>query len=364
MKEKLPMNESFLFEDLLQPPDEDQIKAILAAAAAKFPTDEDAMREYFSRLLSQDENRCPQCHSHEVEQIDYRHVVCSNCGKKRSITAGTFFHGMKSPRAWMLWIFLLECGVVISSSRFHKYFSIAQSTALTIFKKLMMVVENEAGDCAFRISSAVFSSIYRKRTRETPAREHPVEEQTIIENEMNANRESQRDDSSGTNAEKEHEMDENSETWSDVQKRILAALTDAPLHITEIARLTSMADFEISAELMILTFEDAVVKHPGDCYSLKRATSPILKSIEQRDEAENAAFGFISRFVDFVGYRFHGIGRKYIQQYLMAYWSRLDRRRWRPGALFSSCFRSDPITYEQVLRYVSPPLVKILPFQI
>ena len=75
----------------------------------------------------------------------------------------------------------MEHGLILSSSRFHKLAGIAQSSALQIFKKIAMVIQSHMDEEALSIDSSCFCPVFCKRSRETPAREHPCAEQAEID---------------------------------------------------------------------------------------------------------------------------------------------------------------------------------------
>ncbi|MFA6209326.1 MAG: hypothetical protein WC714_07885 [Candidatus Obscuribacterales bacterium] len=68
----------------------------------------------------------------------------------------------------------------------------------------------------------------------------------------------------------------------------------------------------------------------------------------------------VSQFVGLISHEFHGISRKCLQLYLASYWCIFDRVRWGPGVLLRACLRHTPISYEQVLNFVSAPRVMIM----
>lgn len=68
----------------------------------------------------------------------------------------------------------------------------------------------------------------------------------------------------------------------------------------------------------------------------------------------------ISQFVGLISQEFHGISKKCLQLYLASYWCTFDRVRWAPGVLLRACLRHAPISYEQVLNFVSAQKVMIM----
>jgi hypothetical protein len=64
-------------------------------------------------------------------------------------------------------------------------------------------------------------------------------------------------------------------------------------------------------------------------------------------------------FIDFICTYLHGISRKYVQIHLASFWCYKDRKRWGSGAVLKACFQSHGIDDEEILAYVSPPMVKV-----
>ena len=62
----------------------------------------------------------------------------------------------------------------------------------------------------------------------------------------------------------------------------------------------------------------------------------------------------ISDVLVFVRLFFRRISRKYLQHYLGAHWSFADRNRWTENALLGACLQVAPVSYPEVMSYVSP----------
>ena len=143
------------------------------------PNDEDCIEALYKLvgLL-----RCHQCHSTQLER-DYgaRTALCRSCGKNFWLTAGTFFHGMRSPRAWLAAILLMEQGVTISALALQKLGRTAYATALAIHHKVWAVVNSMMEEDYIEVPSSQFVPVIRRRSRETPARQHPIAEQELID---------------------------------------------------------------------------------------------------------------------------------------------------------------------------------------
>ena len=148
----------------------------------RFPTNKDCLKELHRQVHAAGIIKCGSCGNTAVEETDSgRAVRCKSCRTKTWLTAGTFFHRVRLPKAWLAAIWFMEHGIILSSSQFHKVAGIAQSSALQIFKKLTMVMQSQMGENAPEVASANFRPVFCKRSRLTPAGEHPSAEQEEID---------------------------------------------------------------------------------------------------------------------------------------------------------------------------------------
>ena len=163
------------------PATDETIRACWSEFNELFPKDKDCLEELYRRIDASSISKRHCCQNTNVQKQDGRRSIkCTSCGQKTWLTAGTFFHRIKRPKAWLGAIWLMEHGLILSSSRFHKLAGIAQSSALQIFKKIAMVIQSHMDEEALSIDSSCFGPVFCKRSRETPAREHPRAEQEEI----------------------------------------------------------------------------------------------------------------------------------------------------------------------------------------
>ena len=136
-------------------------------------TDEDAADYIFQSMLHENEIKCG-CSNPQIErETGSRCFYCTSCKREVWFTAGTLLSGVSRLRAWMAVIWFKEWGVVVSSLRISKLLDIAQSTALNINKKVAIALENQMDSSAMRVDPRRFSDAIFKRSRQTPADEHP-----------------------------------------------------------------------------------------------------------------------------------------------------------------------------------------------
>lgn len=130
------------------------------------------------------ELKCKNCGSSRIHRHYGQRVGrCSDCKTDIYITAGTFFHGIRTFRPWLAAIWLRERGIAVRSTMLVALLPIASSSAWHLLKKIDFVVQNllSEEDSAQAVSSAMFAQTIKKRSKETPARQHPYAEQEELE---------------------------------------------------------------------------------------------------------------------------------------------------------------------------------------
>jgi hypothetical protein len=136
-------------------------------------TDEDAADYIFQSMLHDNEIKCG-CSNPQIErEPGSRCFYCKSCKREVWFTAGTLLSGVSRLRAWMAVIWFKEWGVAVSSLRISKLLDIAQSTALNINKKVAVALEAQMDDSSMSIDPRRFSDAIFKRSRHTPADQHP-----------------------------------------------------------------------------------------------------------------------------------------------------------------------------------------------
>lgn len=345
-----------------------------------FPDEQDCLKEFHRRSMLAGQLKCRYCGTTpENLNLQHRFIRCHICKKEFWLTAGTFFAGMKEPKPWLGAIWLMERGVILNSSRFHKLAGIAQSSAWYMLKKLTMVLMDNMVEGSIVVPSSLFYPVFGKRSRETPARRQPDAEEDELEN-VNGSGTSNQDSESSTPGtrpkggpiENSATTFGNNETMTrsgsscsdlptpnqlrDQDKVVLEALSQGPIHFDVLCERTKMTIGELSESLLNLEFAALITCLPGGRYSLfvqdpKRKT-PAMADVHE--ESIPAA----AEFLEMVRINWHAISRKYLQPYLAAQWfhSDIDRRH---GLLLEACARSEAITQADIIAYVSPRFVKM-----
>lgn len=314
----------------------------LAALAKRFRTERSCLKEIWRRLKPY--KRCPCCRSKRLRvRLGDRLGLCRDCGKKFSLTAGTIFEGMRSPKPYLVAMLAAEENCRFNASILSRICKIAYSTAHAIFKKIMGTVLSAMPDFAQQVPSSEFDEIICKRSLETPARQHPVTEQ---QDAQNAARESV-------------DVDEFIETklavynLGSTEKCLYKLLSDIPKSYDDIIGETSLAPNAVLGSLTALELFGLAVRLPGDRFvrsgqTFSRYAFDTLdpKVISQIEWVKSA----IRKF-------FHGVSRKNLQIYLAAIWCFFDKGRWGAGSLFErSCLGSQP----QMNKFVSPLILQLM----
>jgi hypothetical protein len=279
----------------------------------------------------------------------------------------------------------MDHGLLVSSSRFHQLVGIAQSTALIIFRKIAAVIAVHM-NVDESLPSGLFSVLFSKRSRETPANAHPRSEQDIIEQQCAESLSVRQEgadvrsvqqglrDSQDTGTLKASLMatveaspgklmiDSDFGGLQPVELRVLSYLSASPLHVDSLLEMSQMPVGELSAALTMLELAEAAVRRPGDWYVLRRRA--LVGTGDGSSKGESYPSKEVRRgveaFIETVRDNFHGISRKYLQSYLATYWCQVDRVRWGGGRLLNACWQALPVSSAQIVAYVTPLLVKLV----
>ena len=93
-----------------------QIEPLVAEFKQRFPDERACWQFLLDSLLFLGMIVCSRCDGTSFSlHTEKRNAICDFCGKARSVTAGTFFHKVKKLPEWLLAIWLIENGAVISS---------------------------------------------------------------------------------------------------------------------------------------------------------------------------------------------------------------------------------------------------------
>jgi DprA winged helix domain len=190
--------------------------------------------------------------------------------------------------------------------------------------------------------------------------------------------------------------------FDEVTQSVYQVLSDVPTSFDRLCQLLSAQAGQLSAALIMLSISGLVAQLPGDLYvrvqsedtnfSRSEGASETPADLDTLIHYNTGAYSSssddstsakevpgscdsvpavipetipetkpvsLTEFVDFAILHFMGISRKHIQLYVSALWCRRVRYRWGFGGLRELCLRSAAITDEDVLNYVTPPIVTL-----
>jgi hypothetical protein len=130
-----------------------------------------------------------------------------------------------------------------------------------------------------------------------------------------------------------------------------------------------MSANELSAALTMLQLIGLVTSLPGEQFirspdKQSKARSNMMDQSSVRSQHSAEIKTIIDEFIEFIRVDYHGISRKYVQSYLGSFWCCRDRTRWTAGELLKACLRFRRMSTKEILAYVSPIIVKLLPLQL
>ncbi len=327
------------------------------------PTDamaQDVFYEYWKKLGM---ILCPDCSSDNIRRVDgERECECLDCGMTSWFTSGTLLSRVKLFKSYLAASLLFEAGLTISGPQFSKLTGTPQTSAYTILRKFRMAISNQMSSDAEQFSGQLVRLLIAKRTLETPANSHPFVEQELIDealqNDLANNIEpaGASDDENFVDGINGDDQDENLSEYEKVKKVVLSLLSDVGLTADTISLRTGFAIGKVTGSLSELELFGEARVEPGGKY-FKGA--PAKQSQSQIPLTETIIIA-LTNFYEFVIEYFHRVGRKGLQTYVAALWCTLDRERWGRGSVMHLCGTHPPVTYREILNYVSPPLLNII----
>jgi len=222
------------------------------------------------------------------------------------------------------------------------------STTFKIIKDLKLIIERQLPADAIVVPSSLFIQLFGRRTRETPADEHPRAEEEA------AARKYRRPVSETLDAVVSQAVSQLGQGYGeDFEKpefrEILSELANEPVHFNQIAERTGIETTQLFNALTQLQLDGLAVRQPGDWFLLTPNILCRSSKNTTNEEIDIKKEGFIA----FLSNLSHRIGRKYLQLYLALHWFLTDKERWTKGRLLETCLRSGPISERDILAYSS-----------
>lgn len=286
---------------------------------------------------------CVRCgHPHQIIDLEnpQRMYICQRCKKEIWVTGNTFFDHVHEFRPYLATVELLEQGITLTPGELRILLEISQTTANSIFKKISIRVAELFESSDTSVPTKRLLNVVMKRSRETPAREHPIEEETAMQ--------------------KKHDDEfSNQDNSSDPTENAVLNLISGPTSVDKLCEQLNIDYSTISVALTMLELRNLIIRLPGDRYEKCKASTN-GNSKGKSDESNNCVGRFVVSFLGFVEEIFQGISRKYLQLYAALFWISIDRERWKDGKLLSFLIRSRHVRRKELRAFVTPLEMKFI----
>lgn len=309
---------------------------------------------------------CHECQSVEVEHLTLRTVHCLNCGNESWFTAKTFFERTRKFKPLFALIWFQEHGLPLSSSNAHNLLGIAQSSAWLMCKKIQMVHWNELEsnqEQTIVFPCEAFIAAIKKRSRETPPREHPQAEIPSMRRTRETLPSAFPELSSAEPAQPACPLEPGSNVASSIeslpleQQRILEVLVQArgPIHFDLLNELTQLPLNELSLHLTYLSFDKLITREFGDRYSVDHRQLAYLIAQSNSANADIPDVEMIAtQFITFTKRCFDGVSRKYLQLYASQFSNASTKIRKAWTAVMRTFVKQPYMRAHEVYSFVSP----------
>lgn len=266
---------------------------------AKYKTEADCCEKLYEVLFALGLIVCKRCYGVDItRQYGSRIGRCKNCRTKIRITAGTFFHGIRTAEPWVAAIFLKGSGAAFNTAELNRLLGHAYSSSWEMLKKIVIVINTALMSETTKDShSRIFISTFRRRSLETPAKAKPIAEQTEIEN-------SKEDNADKTEEEKTYEKNDRASSSAETQtkkntsqatdnsnicsasttnifdhlnsqeKEVLEKFGADPLDFPTLAANIDMTAAKLSSILVMLELKGLIENLPGEVYVRSKPASP------------------------------------------------------------------------------------------
>ncbi len=349
-------------EQKADPTQVEKMIAVIQEVDAIFPDDASLMK--FLLQLLMEEGLCPsacQCSNPCFEFINARQIECINCNVRCWLTAETLLAYKKRPKAWFTAIVLKENHIVVGSPTLGKYLVVSPSTAWKMTQTLRLVVSEEVNDNELLISSRRLIDVFNRRSRLTPAGQHPSSEQS----ELDLKKPHQEDieaaskSVAGPAPEPAPETAESAVEGTPLRVQLLNLFSTEKISLDAMCEELKFSVGEILGALTELELDGLIVSHFGNYFAKvaepgDAASGEILGAFST--EALNATVQMAMKLIgDISG----GVSRKFVQLALQELWMLQDHERWPKYSLLRLCLKHPPIHAADIRNYVSPAIVRL-----
>ncbi|MBN8660814.1 MAG: hypothetical protein J0M35_10645 [Candidatus Obscuribacter phosphatis] len=302
--------------DMFEPAYLETRQLLLNEFIVKFPSDESCWSSLVHEFAACDKLRCRWCGADKVEvQQDSRTLSCNDCKKKSSMTAGTFFHGIKKVRAWFFAIWIVENEFYVSSKWFAQAIGISQSSALHILKSTLYLIEENSGifeSVGFGLRE--FRLFFRKRSFLTPAMVKPsCELQEGADESSNHDNYNNSADSSW--------VDVTASEVDSVRDAVISALKEGSRSLDEIRNTIKCSSSDVLAAITDLELDGEISAIAGNrfqlCNKVKAGLTSLRDEVLRKESSDSKSiFDAIALFCRLSFGIARGVSRKYLSLYL------------------------------------------------
>lgn len=315
------------------------MRMLLAENLAKFPTNEDCLKE-LSKYIDE---KCNHCKSRRLlREIGRRDARCIKCNRKTWLTAKTFFNSIKKPRPYLMAIILLAHGIRISGAAFARLMGISTSSAQHILKKVSSVLLDLLQKYGTPTKSCDFMSCVFRRSIDSPAHEHPHAEFDEIERQCAVQ-----------NTQDQALL----ASLSEDEKLVYQQFSDQSITQPSLELRSGLPTNRIMSALTMLELAGLIENQNGTQYvKIQRSVKlPVAQKPHKH------LIRYVARSTRYIKRTHGGVSRKYLQLYLALFWCVVDKR-WSTEALLKACARYGKLSGREIVSYTSPHMVLVSKF--
>lgn len=338
------------------------------AFCARFP-DEAACRSHvLHAILRLGKIICQNCNfPNQHEDASQRSFRCAKCKKLVWITAGTNFEQVELFRPWLAAQWLMEAGIKVNPFQLSKLFECNYSTAHTISKTINYQLASLMSEDSQSVPSAAFAAAFYRRSRETPAGEHPVEEERRAQDlaaERHQKSKAKSDSSMRRFLQPQAATEVNATVeLSDDEQRVFSFIDGEPIHFDSLCELTDLPAENLSVLLMSLVLKNAIRNEFGDKYTRQNLVTLLRSDVWPKTaiSSKSSSSGKVKAILKHIRAMYQGISRKYLQLYVANFLFFENLEDWRGGKLLDLLIKTRKVKYDRILEYVTELQVSIAP---
>ena len=200
---------------------------------------------------------------------------------------------------------------------------------------------NKLERSTYPIDAELFSDLILKRSRKTPKDMHPRAEYSNSEEDCDEEFENQEN--------KDDDLEIwDSESFQKDELEILKILSDKKIHFNALCIQLKVEAKNLAIRLSMMEINRLVERLPGEVYQSLYKLKFKTKINEKTNYDGNVSIGSVLSFVKTV---YHGISLKYLQLYIFN--SLNFAGRIELDELLKHCLTNKPVSYKQILNFVS-----------